>query len=634
MNAGSSRSWTDAVHWTLWGILVALFLAWPLTHLEAYAHNNDEGLYVQRAALANAGCPLYREILFNKPPLLIWILRLAFYLGGQTLTTARVACLSICLMGFVAGAVVVSQLWGRWAALISACLLLGLPEMPVRAHEVTSDLPALALALVALGAALLFRRDGRRFWIALSGAAYTGALLINPLLVYVALPLMLILFLPDLGKTIDGRTSRRTGWLDLVLFGSISVGLGASVLAAIDRQAFFTWVIQSNYTAARSGVVLESEGMIEYLADRWTLVWLALVGAVILLGVPRERYRLAVVMAWFVGAAIVFLTWSPVWGHYMLFLAFPMAAAAGGGLARLGEGFIRTWRGARRVTAWHGLLLALALAGIVAFCGERCGEEMPQPEGGPDWSPHQLAAMEFLRAATPPEGYVVTDDPLLAFVAGRMVPPLLTEATFRQILLGNLTTEDVVRCMLCRRTQAVLFATGRLMRLQNLERWVAAIAVEKQTFGPARTYRLDIPDVPPNRMNAPFGQEIVLEGFQLSDEALAPGDVLTVTLFWRAVSPVPVDYSAHVSLVDEAGHTAGECYMPTLMGALRTSLWPEDVLLLDPHRVAIEMDTPPGRYRLRVALCVSPEACLPTFQNDNRRWPDGRVVLAELDIGE
>jgi hypothetical protein len=634
MNAGSSHSWPDAVHWILWGILVALFLAWPLTHLEAYAHNNDEGLYVQRAALANAGCPLYHEILFNKPPLMIWILRLAFYLGGQTLTTARMACLSICLMGFVAGAVVVRQLWGRWAALISACLLLGLPEMPVRAHGVTSDLPAMTLALAALGAALLFRRNGRRLWIALSGAAYTGALLINLLLVYVALPLVLILFLPDLGKTVDGRTSRRTGWLDLVLFGSISVGLGASVLAVIDRQAFFTWVIKSNYIAARSGVTLESEGMIAYLVDRWTLVWLALVGVVILLRVPRERHRLAVVLAWFLSTVIVFLIWSPVWGHYMLFLAFPMAAAAGGGLARLGDGFIRTWRDARRMIPRHGLLLALALAGIVAFCGERCVEKMPHPEGGLDWSAHQLAAMEFLRAATPPDGYVVTDDPLLAFVAERMVPPLLTEATFRQILLGNLTTEDVVRCMLCRRTQAVLFATGRLVRLQNLERWVAEIAVEKQTFGLARAYRLDIPEVPPNQMNAPFGREIILEGFQISNEALAPGDVLTVTLFWRAASPVLVDYSAHVSLVDEAGHTAGECYMPTLMGALRTSLWPEDVLLLDPHRVTIDVNAPPGRYRLRAALCVSPEACVPTFQNDTRRWPEDRVVLAELDIGE
>jgi hypothetical protein len=545
-----------------------------------------------------------------------------------------VACLSLCLIGFIAGAAVVGQLWGRWAALISAGLLLGLPEMPVRAHEATSDLPAMTLALAALGAALLFCRNGRRFWIALSGAAYTGALLVNPLLIYVALPLMLILFLPDKGKTINGRAPRRTDWLDLVLFGATSVLLGASVLAVIDRQAFFTWVIQSNYTAARSGVALESEGMIEYLVDRWTLVWLALVGAVILLRVPRERHKLVVVLAWLLGTVIVFQIWSPVWGHYMLFLAFPMAAVAGGGLTRLGEGFVPTGRGARGAIPWHRLLLALALAGIVAFCGKRCVEKMPHPEGGPDWSVHQLAAIEFLRAATPPDGYVVTDDPLLAFVAGRMVPPLLTEATFRQILLGNVTTEDVVRCMLCRRTQAVLFATGRLMRLQNLERWVAAIAVEKQTFGPARAYRLDIPDVPPNRTNALFGQEIVLEGFQVPNKALTPGDVLTVTLFWRAVSPVPVDYSAHVSLTDEAGHTAGECYMPTLMGALRTSLWPEDVLLLDPHQVAIDVNTPPGRYRLRAALCVSPEACLPTFQSDSRRWPEDRVVLAELDVGE
>jgi len=111
--------WTDMAYWVLWAAAVALYVAWPLTHLEAYAWSNDEGLYAQRAALANEGYPLYTETFLNKPPLYVWILQLAFRMAGRTLAVARLATLCLTLTGFVALAAVVGQLWGRWAGLAS-----------------------------------------------------------------------------------------------------------------------------------------------------------------------------------------------------------------------------------------------------------------------------------------------------------------------------------------------------------------------------------------------------------------------------------------------------------------------------------------------------------------------------------
>ena len=63
----------------------------------------------------------------------------------------------------------------------------------------------------------------------------------------------------------------------------------------------------------------------------------------------------------------------------------------------------------------------------------------------------------------------MTDTALLAFAAGRLVPPALTEASYRQIRLGYLTSENVVESVLRHQVQAVLFATGRLALLPSLE---------------------------------------------------------------------------------------------------------------------------------------------------------------------
>jgi len=644
-----------------------MYIAWPLVHLEAYAWNNDEGLYVQRAALANAGYPLYTETFLNKPPLLIWILQLAFRVAGPTIAVARLTSLSLTLLGVFALGALVSQLWGRWAGLVSALVLLGLPEVPARAHAVISDLPAMAFALVALGATSSFRRSGRRTWLALSGAAYAAALLIHPLLIYTALPLAVILFLPDLHWTLDrpatGRAAslplamypspfvgdgaaRKTGGLDLAVFLGTAASVGLLVLAAIDRHAFSTWVLQYNYRTASSMQAAASSAnwdqIVGYLEQRWTSVWLAVTGAVALCTTRAGRYGLVIAAVWFLATVVTLLVWSPVWVHYLLFLALPLVAVAGGGLAMLGGWVAGGYKREQRPVYWRVALAALALAGLVVFVVERCGETMPYLTEGPEWSPDRLAARAFLETAVPPDGFVATDDPLLAFAAGRLVPPQMTGASHKRIHSGYLTAGGLVASVLRYRAQVVLFATGRLEQLPAFERWVAAVATGRRDFGPLRAYGLDLPPSAPHTASSRLGSGIELRGYALSDDELRPGDVLTVTLFWRRDGPVPLNADHHVfvhlesALQDtEAGRVWGQHDGPPLLGAYPTSDWTEDLLLPDPHPIKIAPETPPGKARLLVGMYGWPSLeRLPAFLPDGSRWPDDRIVLAELEVTE
>ena len=85
-----------------WLALLLAPLLLTLPHLNDFAWNYDEGPLLQTAALANEGFPLYTEIVFNKPPLLIWWLQLAFLLGGTAVATARFAILLLNLAGLAA----------------------------------------------------------------------------------------------------------------------------------------------------------------------------------------------------------------------------------------------------------------------------------------------------------------------------------------------------------------------------------------------------------------------------------------------------------------------------------------------------------------------------------------------------
>jgi len=630
-----SRRWVVTTYWVLWAVVVALYLAWPLTHLEAYAWNNDEGLYVQRAALVNAGYPIYTVTFVQKPPLFVWMLQVAFRLAGQTLAAARLTALSLTLLGFLALGAVARQLWGRWAGLACAVVFLGLLEVPVRAHAVMTDLPALAFALVALGAALSFRRSGRRIWVVLCGAACAAMLLIHPLLIYFAVPLGVVLFLPGLGRVVGGAVGK-VGWRDLALLSVVAAGLVLLALMAIDLQSFLTSVVQTNVGAAGIDVAHGGRGrdwarIVEYLARGWALAWLAAVGAATLCGTPAGRCGLAVAAAWFCAALATLLLWSPLWNHYLLFLTLPLVIVAGGGLAATGRWAYGVWRTGRGGW-WRVLLAALTLAGVIAFVAERCGEDMPHPVGGPEWSPERRAAVAFLKE-TAPGGFVAADDPLLVFVAGRMVPPPLTGAANKRIRSGGLTAGNVVEAVLRYEARSVLFATERLEQLPGLERWVAMMAVERRDFGPMRAYQLDFPSLDPQRTMSYLGDGIELCGYELSSAELRPGGVLTVTLFWRSDGSTSQDYTVFVHLSDEEGVLWAQHDGPPLMGLYPTGGWAAGLLLPDRHVLVVDPDTPAGEYRLLVGMYRWPSLeRLPAFSPTGSRCPDDRVLLGPVRV--
>ena len=84
---------------------------------------------------------------------------------------------------------------------------------------------------------------------------------------------------------------------------------------------------------------------------------------------------------------------------------------------------------------------------------------------------------------------------------------------------------------------------------------------------------------------------------------LRPGDLIPVELRWRArPSEYVDDYVVVLQLLAEGDRVMVSHESRPVDGRYPTSLWPPGYPVRDQHELIVPPDTPPGRYRLVVAL--------------------------------
>ncbi|HOG46409.1 MAG TPA: 6-pyruvoyl-tetrahydropterin synthase-related protein [Anaerolineae bacterium] len=102
-------------------------------------------------------------------------------------------------------------------------------------------------------------------------------------------------------------------------------------------------------------------------------------------------------------------------------------------------------------------------------------------------------------------------------------------------------------------------------------------------------------------LQAKFGDELELLGYDLPPGSTAPGEAIELTLYWKALRQTAVDYSASLQLVDGQGRLWGQEDHWHIAG-FPTSDWSVDEYRPDAYRLAVPPGTPPGDYRLRVGV--------------------------------
>jgi hypothetical protein len=95
---------------------------------------------------------------------------------------------------------------------------------------------------------------------------------------------------------------------------------------------------------------------------------------------------------------------------------------------------------------------------------------------------------------------------------------------------------------------------------------------------------------------------LTLKGYRLDSAPIAPGQTLSVDLYWQAEQPVAENYVVFVHLVNEAGQLVAQNDDLPRHGAYPVPWWQPGQLVEDIHPLDLPPDLPGGTYQLVVGL--------------------------------
>jgi 4-amino-4-deoxy-L-arabinose transferase-like glycosyltransferase len=113
----------------------------------------------------------------------------------------------------------------------------------------------------------------------------------------------------------------------------------------------------------------------------------------------------------------------------------------------------------------------------------------------------------------------------------------------------------------------------------------------------------------PNPIGINFDNQIELVGYSLGDLSPAAGDETTLTLYWRALREISVDYTVFAQIIDPATTRiyAASNAMPSAY-TRPTTTWQMGEIIEDVHTLTVDPTTPPFIYEVYVGLYTQDEA--------------------------
>jgi len=467
-----------------------------------------------------------------------------------------------------------------------------------------SEVPAVSLALFSLLASLVYWRRGQRGWLILSGLAMAASLLVK-LVTLFALPLPFLgvalrhfyLLAPDTGRSmaekVKGLALDFAVWVASFCLPILLCLLIYDPLAMYEQAVALHWRGREFHPVDYNR---RGPRILGYLWQDRGLLILAL-GGTLSCWLRRSRQALLIV-AWFLLVTAMMVNQAPLTTHHMLPMVPPLAVLAG---VMAQEGW-DSWRTLIRQRHWQDILLAAGGMGLLTFSLVNLPvvAESNRAEMARTSTPEGLVedAISLLEQTTAPGDFVISDDPLIALLASRNIPPTLTGADWRRLSVGHLTAEQLISLSEEYEASALVFWRERFDSLPTYVQWVED-RFEAVEIGTS-SHRLYLPPEPSGAPSTTFGHKIQLLASRVDETHLASAGQLKVTLFWRALQPLGGDYTIYLKLINPAYHIWGQQDSRPYHDGSSTYTWREGQIIYDPRQLELLPGTPPGGYQIEI----------------------------------
>lgn len=444
-------------------IVLGAALALRLPNLDDPTDNFDEGAYLESLLLMRHGYQPVRDINTGEGPLNLYLAYTSYALGGFTLTAARTGTAVLSLSGVLGVALAARALGGPLAGLAAGLFLALSPSYLRVSRWVGPEAIAVGLAALAVGAAAwAFRTDRDRWRIA------GGILLALANLIQASVPMSAL----AVGLLALKRSSLRATLLAplaALLTAALvltSVGAGSVVGRVV------SWRMGGQQLDPAPGVIAANAAMlVDKMLHQEQYAFYALAAAGLLALFQRHPRAALAVGGWLAAQLGLLLIYTELSAHLGTTLLPPLAILGGLGFAAgLGLATRRPSGSARSAVtaalcAGAALWYVSALPAIVDRDRRLIAYELSMDRVG---SRDDAMAVRLIARYSAPDRFVLTDQPYLAFLADRKVPPELVDPSTSRINAGALTTADVEAALRTYDPAVVVLWTGKLPRLPGL----------------------------------------------------------------------------------------------------------------------------------------------------------------------
>ena len=109
-----------------------------------------------------------------------------------------------------------------------------------------------------------------------------------------------------------------------------------------------------------------------------------------------------------------------------------------------------------------------------------------------------------------------------------------------------------------------------------------------------------------------------------------PGEVVRLTLYWQPDSEVDGDLTVFTHLLDPTGWLRGQQDQQPRQGTWPTTAWQPNALVVDPYRIPVAAEAPPGDYSLEVGMYRPENGTRLPVRGEHADPAHDRVLLRDL----
>ena len=383
-----------------------------LTRLLHSATTFDEGVYLVSLDDIRRGAALGTDVFTSQAPLFYVLLRLIGLVFGVSVSGVRLGIVALDAIGAVFAYLLGRRLAGTAGGLACAGMIAVAPKLPSFGGRIYADTPAMVLVVAALWLASVRRSLP-------AGAVFAAAVLVK-YDALTALPTVLLML---------GTPRRRLRAAGEALVGAVALGGIVAIVFANDLGSIWADSVTYHWNSSDITGLIGRHEFKGFFAPTTPFAWLTVAGIVV---TPLVWRRVWPLWLWAVFASIFVLEYQPLRDNQVLVLPYAFALPAGVSLGLA----------ARRLPV---RLLAVAFAGAAAVLAAGWVQQLHRVrlDRRPE-DPALVAAAAKLAKLTPEGSFVISDQPIVAFLAHRRVPGNYVDTASLRFDTGSLTDARVL----------------------------------------------------------------------------------------------------------------------------------------------------------------------------------------------